>query len=103
MAAADWPLVARVLVESHAVPRILAAPPVSWLESAVRVPAVGDAEPVLSAAVALAHRNVDVAEGTLEGAIASKSDGTQGSVADRLAVAFAQLGAARARVIRRAG
>ncbi len=95
MAAGDWPWVARVLVESHEVPRILAGTAGDVVDSAVRVPSVGAAEPVLAAALALAHRNADAAAGPLAQAAALGADGARDSLADRLGIGFARLATAR--------
>ena len=59
VAGGDWAWVARTSVQSWAVPRILLGTAGRIVDEAVQVPAVGEAEPVLLAAVAVAHRNVN--------------------------------------------
>jgi LuxR family maltose regulon positive regulatory protein len=97
IAAGEWSWVARALVDSHAVPRILAGTADEMVESAARVAAVGEAEPVLAAAVALANHQADAAEAALDRAIALPAEPTRNCLGDRLGVAFAQLAFARLR------
>jgi LuxR family maltose regulon positive regulatory protein len=97
VSAGEWSWVARALVDSHAVPRILAGTADDLVESAARVAAVGEAEPILPAAVALANHHADVAEAALGRAMALPAEPARDSLGDRLGLAFAQLTLARLR------
>ena len=97
IAAKDWAWVARALVESYAVPRVIFGAAGDVVESALRVPAVWEAEPVLLAAVALSHRHAPAAEVALERTTALLSGSVRGSLADRLSLSLARLTVARLR------
>ena len=95
VAGGDWVWVARTSVQSWAVPRILLGTAGRIVDEAVQVPAVGEAEPVLLAAVAVAHRNVSSAGAALARAAECAAVRPPGSLPDRLSIAFVRLALAR--------
>jgi LuxR family transcriptional regulator, maltose regulon positive regulatory protein len=95
VAGGDWAWVARTFVQSWAVPSILLGAAGGIFDEAVQVPAVGEAEPVLLAAVALAHRNANVATAALARAEGEAADRPPASLPDRLSIALARLALAR--------
>ena len=92
MAEGDWPGLASALVTSHVVPRILAGTVDDLVASVLCVDAVGAAEPVLVAALAVAQHDPGTAEAALQRIAADAGDYT---LAHRLGVALTRLGLAR--------
>jgi LuxR family maltose regulon positive regulatory protein len=96
MAREDWTWVARTLVETYAVPRVVAGTSNELVESALAVPAVGAAEPLLEATLLLKHGRPDAAEAVLD--LIDRADGgAPGGVADELSGVFLRLAVSRAR------
>ena len=90
LATRDRAAAASVLVESHAVPRLVAGIADNTVRGAAELPAVHAAEPLLQAAVALARHDLATAEAAL-----AAGTPRSGSPADLLAAAFLELGIAR--------
>ena len=96
MAAGDWSGLAAALVTSHAVPRILAGTADDLVASVLRVDAVGAAEPVLMAALAVAQRDTDSAAAALGRTAMMAGPETDGhALPHRLGVAITRLALAR--------
>ena len=96
MAAGDWSGLAAALVTSHAIPRILAGTADDLVASVLRVDAVGAAEPVLVAALAVAERDTDSAEAALGRTAMTAGPETDGhALPHRLGVAITRLALAR--------
>ena len=94
--AQDWPLVARTLVESYAVPAILMGSRDEIVESALALGSVRTAEPLVQAAVCLRHGDVEEAEALLARATGTVTD-EPATVAHRISAAFVGIAAARLR------
>jgi LuxR family maltose regulon positive regulatory protein len=93
-AAQDWPLVARTLVESYAVPDIVMGSRDESVESALALGSVRTTEPLVQAAVCLRHGDVEEAEALLARATGTPEPAT---VAQRISAAFVGMAAARLR------
>jgi LuxR family maltose regulon positive regulatory protein len=88
----DWPGVASVLVQAHAVPRLMVGKADGVVTRAAERAEVQAAEPLVRAAVAVARGDLLAADSALAKALtATRSD----SPAHLVAVAFLQLGTAR--------
>ena len=96
MAGQDWTWVARTLVESYAVPAVLAGAGTEIVESALAVPAVAAAEPLLEAAVLVNRGGPEAAEAVLA-LIAGPGTADEKAVPDELSEIFVRLAVARAR------
>jgi LuxR family transcriptional regulator, maltose regulon positive regulatory protein len=92
----DWTWVARALVESYAVPRILAGSSADVVESALAVTAVAAAEPLLEAALLLNRGGPEATEVML-GLVARPGPPGEKAVPDELSEIFVRLAVARAR------
>ncbi|HEX5086281.1 MAG TPA: LuxR C-terminal-related transcriptional regulator [Nocardioides sp.] len=88
----DWPAVATTLVRAHVVPRLMAGTADDVFTRAAERSEVQAAEPLVHAAVAVARRDLPVAESALAKALAVE---TPQWPAHLLAVAFLQLAIAR--------
>ncbi len=95
-AAQDWASMGRSLVDTFAVPRILAGSVDHATASALDIGAVRGAEPVLEAALLLAQGTPDAAAAVLDLAAEDGTDAADG-VAERLSAVFVRLAVARAR------
>ena len=96
LAAEDWTWVGRALVESYTVPRLLAGSGGDLVESAVAVPEVVAAEPLLAATLLLNGGRPDAAERVLD--LLDRPTSPEGTaVPDELSEAFTRLALARTR------
>jgi LuxR family maltose regulon positive regulatory protein len=91
VAARAWSRAAELMVQSHAVPRLVAGAASETVQLASRLPDVQAAEPLLRAAIALVDCDAQAAEAALERAAAGETR----SEAHQLALAIARLGVAR--------
>jgi LuxR family transcriptional regulator, maltose regulon positive regulatory protein len=91
VAARDWNRAAELLVQSHAVPRLVGRAASETVQLASRLPDVQEAEPLLRAAIALVDGDARAAEVALGRAAAGETR----SDAHQLALAIARLGVAR--------
>ena len=91
LAAGDWPLAAALLVESHAVPRLVSGTADPWVRRATARAEVKAAEPLLNAAVILARRDLLAAQVAVTAATCDPGP----REARALAGAFLELGLAR--------
>ena len=96
LAAQDWQLVARTLVESYAIPAILMGSRDEAVESALAVGPVRAAEPLVQAAACLRHGDVEDAEAVLSRATTTLPPGPA-TVARRISEAFVGIAVARLR------
>ena len=96
MAAQDWQLVARTLVESYAIPAILMGSCDEAVESALAVGSVRAAEPLVHAAACLRDGDVEDAEAVLLRATTTLTTGPA-TVARQISLAFVGIAAARLR------
>jgi LuxR family maltose regulon positive regulatory protein len=95
LAGADWGWAAHMLVESYAVPGILAGSTSGIMRSALEVAAVCAEEPLLEAALLLGRGGPDAAEAVLE-VLAERDPGTR-TMAHELSSIFVRLAVCRAR------
>ena len=91
LATRDWPEVASILVQSHAVPRLVAGTADPAVRRAAQLSAVQATEPLLHAAVAMSRHDL----GAAELAMAAYVPGAAPGPARALAAAFVRLGLAR--------
>ncbi len=96
LAGQDWSWVARALVESYVVPRILAGSTAGVMRSALEVEGVRGAEPLIEAALLMGQRGADAAETVLD-LITQRGAGGGATAADELSAIFVRLAVARAR------
>ncbi len=89
----DWTWIGRTLVESYAVPRILAGSADDTVEGAVKLEAVLAAEPLLQASIALRHDHAAAANTVI--AEMPALNGGSATAAGRLSAAFVRLAIAR--------
>ena len=92
LAAQDWPEAASLLVEAHAVPRIVAGTASELVGRAAALPQVQAVEPLLQAAFALARDDLIAAEVTFGSRVSRREPVSQ---AQLIATAFLSLGIAR--------
>lgn len=96
LAGQDWHTLGRALVETYAVPRILAGSLPEVVAAALTVAAVRAAEPLITAALLVGRDGPDAADAVLR-VIAERTPGADGLLADELSAIFVQLAVARAR------
>ena len=96
MAAQDWALAAHTLVESYAVPEILAGSGEEIVKSALAVASVRTAEPLVQAAVHLRHGDHEEAEALLARATATATH-SSATLAHRISATFVGIVSARLR------
>ncbi len=84
----DWEWAGRALVESLAVPRILAGAADNVAQHVVEVPELGESEPLLLAAAALARSWPDIAESAISRATSELAQSPHPKLADELSLAL---------------